>query len=227
MKAFVLTVLASCVGSALLILLAGILSRRARWILTGILGLMVGVDIDYVHRNKEDAQQELEKAIKRASDVAVLAGRGNELQRTAFSSLFLDRPHKREVRVRILLPDTSVPEGSCDWLLQREQELAAFDPSFGKNLLRTQVDTNVEFLRKLASSGMLELRRYNYPNVGRIVLTDHSCFFTPYEKDMSETLIIAILAIAVVYLLMMSKNLRKKSRDVKRRIKDRAWHRDE
>ncbi len=44
---------------------------------------------------------------------------------------------------------------------------------------------------------------------------------------MSETLIIAVLAIAVVYLLLMAKTQRKKYRDVKRRIKDRAWHRDE
>jgi DNA-binding transcriptional regulator of glucitol operon len=44
---------------------------------------------------------------------------------------------------------------------------------------------------------------------------------------MSETLIIAVLAIAVVYLLLMARTQGKKYRDVKRRIKDRARHRDE
>jgi preprotein translocase subunit YajC len=44
---------------------------------------------------------------------------------------------------------------------------------------------------------------------------------------MSETLIIAVLAIAVVYLFMMAKSQQKKYRDVKRRVKDRAWRRDE
>jgi len=44
---------------------------------------------------------------------------------------------------------------------------------------------------------------------------------------MSETIIIAVLAIAVVYLLMMAKSQQKKYRDAKRRVKDRAWHRDE
>jgi hypothetical protein len=44
---------------------------------------------------------------------------------------------------------------------------------------------------------------------------------------MSETLIIAVLAIAVVYLLMMANNQRKKYKDTKRRIKDRAWRREE
>jgi len=44
---------------------------------------------------------------------------------------------------------------------------------------------------------------------------------------MSETLIIAVLAIAVVYLLMMGKSQQKKYRESKRRLKDRAWHRDE
>jgi len=44
---------------------------------------------------------------------------------------------------------------------------------------------------------------------------------------MSETVIIAILAIIVVYLLFMAKNQRRKSRDVRRRIVDRAWRREE
>lgn len=43
---------------------------------------------------------------------------------------------------------------------------------------------------------------------------------------MSETLIIAVLAIAVVYLLLMANTQRKKYKDTKRRIKDRAWRRD-
>jgi preprotein translocase subunit YajC len=44
---------------------------------------------------------------------------------------------------------------------------------------------------------------------------------------MSETMIIAILAIVVFYLLIVAKNQRKKSREVKRRVKDRAWRREE
>jgi len=44
---------------------------------------------------------------------------------------------------------------------------------------------------------------------------------------MSETLLIAILAIVVFYLLIAAKNQRKKSREVKRRIKDRVWRREE
>jgi type II secretory pathway pseudopilin PulG len=44
---------------------------------------------------------------------------------------------------------------------------------------------------------------------------------------MSETIIIAVLSAAVVYLLMMAKTQQKKYRDVKRRVKDRAWKRDE
>ena len=45
-------------------------------------------------------------------------------------------------------------------------------------------------------------------------------------RKMSETLIIAILAIIVFYLLILVKKQRKKSRDVKQRIKNRAWRRD-
>ena len=48
-----------------------------------------------------------------------------------------------------------------------------------------------------------------------------------HEKTMSDTLLIAILAIAVFYLLIAAKKQRKKSREVKRRVKDRAWRRGE
>ena len=58
-----------------------------------------------------------------------------------------------------------------------------------------------------------------------LLSTDNALRFT--EENMSETLIIAVLAIAVVYLLLMARTQGKKYRDVKRRIKDRAWHRDE
>jgi len=44
---------------------------------------------------------------------------------------------------------------------------------------------------------------------------------------MSETLVIAILAVIVFYLLIAAKNQRKKSREVKRRVKDRVWRRGE
>jgi hypothetical protein len=46
-------------------------------------------------------------------------------------------------------------------------------------------------------------------------------------RNMSETIIIAVLLVAVVYLLMMAKTQQKKYRDVKRRVKDRVWKRDE
>jgi hypothetical protein len=67
------------------------------------------------------------------------------------------------------------------------------------------------------------------------ILSSHFCLSTALKaprhtlhgKKMSETLIIAVLAIVVFYLLMMTKNLRKKSRDVKQRIKNRAWRRNE
>jgi DNA-binding transcriptional regulator of glucitol operon len=57
--------------------------------------------------------------------------------------------------------------------------------------------------------------------------TFYALRITPDEKEMSETLIIAILAIAVVYLLMMANTQRKRYKDAKRRIKDRAWRRDD
>jgi hypothetical protein len=45
---FVKSVLASILGGALMLLIAAILSDKARWIFTAVLGRALGVDLEYV-----------------------------------------------------------------------------------------------------------------------------------------------------------------------------------
>jgi len=57
-------------------------------------------------------------------------------------------------------------------------------------------------------------------------ITFHTSRSTFYGKSMSQTLIIAVLAIVIFYLLIAAKKQRKKSREVKQRVKNRAWRRE-
>jgi hypothetical protein len=167
----------------LLLILLSMFSRRARWIFTAILGRILDIDVEYVFKNKTDALADLKAEVDRATELLFFASRGNELQREAFASIFQARPHKRKICVRILLPATVLPTNQYDWTAQREHELAQFDSSFVDNLLRKQIETNIAFLMPNVRTGLLELRRYNFPHIGRIVMTDRYVYFTPYRHD--------------------------------------------
>src|SRR5690349_8458257 len=84
-KVFIETILAELVAGVLLILLTGLLSKKARWVLTGVFGRMLDIDIDYVFRRKEEADSDIRDEISRSSFLYLLTGRGSELQRETFA----------------------------------------------------------------------------------------------------------------------------------------------
>lgn len=178
---FLLSIVASIVGGAILLGTASILSKKMRWLLICMFSRILDVDIDYVFPNKEASTENLEKEIVNAKFVYVFAGRGNELQRDTFNNLFIRRV--KDIPTRILLPDTEINEGEYDWLMQREDELSKFDSAFGNKHLHGQVKMNIEFIQGYMKNNKIELRKYNYPNIGRIIITDKCVFFTPYKKD--------------------------------------------
>lgn len=182
MNSFLINILASVIGGIVLLWAATILSRKARWVLTGVLGRLLNIDIDYVFENKGAARTDLGIELRRTRDVAILASRGNELQRGTFASLFHERPQKRQIRVRILLPQTLLEESEYDWVRQREAELAKFDKAHGKGLLRQQIEASVLFIQQYIDDSV-ELRRFNAPHIGRLVITDRFVYYTPYRSD--------------------------------------------
>jgi hypothetical protein len=158
-------------------------SSRARWVLTGILGRLLDVDIDAVFTDKRAAEADVRKELARAREIAIFTGRGNELQRDTFDPVFLHRPAAKALRVRILLPRTD-GSGEFDWTQQREEELSKFDRAFARHgLLKDQIETTARFLEGYVSTARVELRRFNCPHIGRIILTDRCAFFTPYRHD--------------------------------------------
>jgi hypothetical protein len=183
MTNFALSVLASVMGGVILLLVTATLSQKARWVLIGVLGRILDVDIDYVFRDKKNSEGDLRKEIEMARWLCFFAGRGNELQQDTFATVFSKESSDRLGSVRILLPETTTTVGEYNWLNQREQELSIFDPAYGDGLLVTQIESNVTFLKKHIKSQRIQLRRYNLPNIGRIVLTDRCLFYTPYRKD--------------------------------------------
>ncbi len=177
---FVWSVLASITAGIVLLIAGTLLSRRLRWLLTGVLGRLLRVEIDYVFASSRDAQDDLAAAISRAHDVRILVGRGHELQRPTFSSLFADRPAHGGPHARILLPASAPRASTVDWTAQRETELQAFDPAFGRGLLRQQIEGTASFLAGYPAPGV-EVRYFEAPHLGRLIITGEEAYLSLYD----------------------------------------------
>ncbi|NEQ52874.1 MAG: hypothetical protein F6K11_22500 [Leptolyngbya sp. SIO3F4] len=174
-------VLASILGSFLLLILGGFFSHYARWLLTGLFGRILDIDIEYVFRSKSEADKEIEKEISKASFIYVMLGRGYDFQRELFiKSSYQNRPRKL-TDFKVLLPDPYSDETESNWIEQREKELANAVPAFGKGLLRQQIKTTISFLESYVKQNYIELRLFNFPHLGFLLITDRVAYFSPYS----------------------------------------------
>jgi len=181
LASLLLGVAASLLAGILLIGLAGLFSKGARWVLTGILGRLLDVDVDMVFSNPREAAEDITKELTRSSSITLFTGRGSELQRETFERLFVSSPRSPSRRVRILLPSIRVDSPSVDWVSRREQENSRFDSAFGEGLLSLQIEATVKFLKRYAAERILEVKCYNLPLIGRVLITDRFAYLTPYS----------------------------------------------
>jgi len=173
----------SVIAGVLVLLVGGVVSERFRWILTAALGRLVDSDVDFVYGSPRAAEGDVHEELGKARIVHLFAGRGNELQREVFAPVLGANPSARLREVKILLPCTDHPCSGIDWVEDRESELASIDPAFGNDTLRNQIRTSSAFLEPLVRVGRLEVRRYDLPHLGRILVTDRCAYLTPYPAD--------------------------------------------
>ncbi len=173
---FTLGVVASIVASIIMLFLASFLSERFRWLITSILNALIRGDIEMIFPNTKDAQATLIADFKTTKRVWVLAGRGQEFSAGTFDPIF-QRP--KQVELLVLLPTTKVTAGMPDWTKKRVAEMNKCDPGSGDGIPH-QIEANVTSLKARAEHGKVQLRRFNIPHIGRIILTDKFAYFTPY-----------------------------------------------
>jgi hypothetical protein len=179
---FVVDVMASLLEGIILLAVPALFSPRLRAVLTGAVGRLLEIDVDHVFPSQSAAAEEIRRETQNARFIWLLTGRGNELQRDTFSDLLKERPDKAARVFRIILPDPA-PTSSIDWIAVREREIMAFDNSYTPGSLRRQIETNLETLRKPVITGCADVRVYSGPHLGRIVLTNHAAYFTPYRSN--------------------------------------------
>lgn len=174
-------VISSLIAAAIFLGIAPLFSQKFRWVLIAVLGRLLNVDLDNVFADSNSAREDIERELKRAKRVDLYTGRGNQLQRETFECLLSNRNRRnKKLCFRILLPDV---DRDLYWLNKREEELSKFDQTYGTGILKDQCEVVQNYLTGYLAEGLVELRKYSCPHVGRILITDKCAFFTPYKSD--------------------------------------------
>ncbi|MFI5758025.1 hypothetical protein [Streptomyces sp. NPDC051569] len=179
MTAFLLGVLSSLAASALMFVLGLLHGSRPLWWLVAVCSRLTGTGLGRVYRHQSSAEGDIARDLGRARWIKVLAGRGNVLTREVFSPLWSGELSPGSVQV--LLPETLTPGDS--WLDRRSHDLCLFDPGFTPDLLKTQVEANMNYLAQVTrAQPHIELRSFNLPNTCRVIATDRAAYLTFYNS---------------------------------------------
>jgi len=172
---------ASSLAAAALTLVGGLAaSAHVRSWPNRLLSRITGLGVSRVIPRQSAATDDLSTELQKARWVRVLAGRGNELTRSVFAPLWEDNGRRMEF-VHVLLPATD--QGAASWLQRREDEIRCIDPGFSPGLLAEQIAINVSYINEVATErSNIELRRYDLPNLHRLVITDRVAFLTFYRR---------------------------------------------
>lgn len=111
--------------------------------------------------------------------VYLLTGRGSDLDSQMFAGLLENRKANDRREFRILLRLIKVPPGNPDWLEINDRELRQLTPALTLNLLRKQIQTNAELFESRRMP-WVNVKHFNAPQVGRIVLLSRVAYFNPY-----------------------------------------------
>jgi hypothetical protein len=178
MITFILDAISSLTATFIAVAGGWALSKRARRRLTAVFSRLAGLPIDHVYERQELASADLASDLAKARWIRVLAGRGNELTRDTFKSVWAGTARTQQM-VQILLPDPR--PGPNSWLARRETDVRRLDPGFSPGTLARQVRANVAYIAAAASrQGNVSMRFYNLPNQYRAIITDKVAYLTLY-----------------------------------------------
>lgn len=180
MSTFIFGVVSSLAATALAVAGGWVLSKRTRQWSVVLLSRFTGLGIRHIYRQQKSANLGIPAELSRARWVKVLAGRGNELTRDSFISVWACTGNRLE-SVQILLPNPGL--GSDSWLARREADIRRIDPGIRPGLLVEQIRTNASYvLEVVRRRENVALRFYDLPNIYRVIATDNIAYLTLYSN---------------------------------------------
>jgi len=178
MAGFILGVVSSLAATALTVTAGWLGSSRMQHLPMLLLSRITGLGIQRIYSQQKTANAYLGADLASARWVRVLAGRGNELTRESFHSVWKEADTRLEW-VQVLLPDPRPGTASC--LADRENEIRRCDAGYEPGLLARQVEANVQYVMAVAGKReRVALRLFDAPNICRIIVTDRVAYLTTY-----------------------------------------------
>ena len=145
---------------------------------TVLLSRFTGLGIQRIYKRQKSANLSIPTELSRARWVKVLAGRGNELTRDGFISVWA----RAVCEICSNFVAQSLSLGPDSWLARREADIQRIDPGIHPGLLAEQVRANASYVLTVARQREnVALRFYNLPNIYRVIVTDNVAYLTIYS----------------------------------------------
>ncbi|MGD9693618.1 MAG: hypothetical protein AB7G17_07335 [Phycisphaerales bacterium] len=179
---FVIGVISSVAASAIMLACVTLFSDRAKWFLLGLTDRFTGLGLVKFFRNDEAAEGDLAESIRTARFIKIFCSRGMFLERAQYSEA-LRRAGEKYESIRILLPCLSCAKEGPDWTGINEKELGKLQPEFGSGIFRKQIEHAYDLLAHYRDKPKLQVRPYNLPHLGKVIITDRVAYVTFYTSD--------------------------------------------
>lgn len=175
-----LDILSSILASLIIIFFTAIFIKKfGRNFVIFVLNKFLKIEIKNIFKNSHAATDDIYNTLKKANYVDIITGRGLDFHRgKKFKPLFDKKKNYRSIR--ILLPRISFKPNETDWTNQRYLELV--DCGSTGNL-KDQIKHTSEILGPYVKENRIQLKCFNMPHIGRIILTERVAYFTPYKSD--------------------------------------------
>lgn len=138
--------------------------------------------MEFIFKNKKEAENDVEEELGKARYIDVLTGRGNELQRDFFANYLSSSNKTKLKRMRVILPKIDTNSDELNWIDYREAELSSYDNTYGNDVLKSQIRSTYNYLKSPIKAGKLEVKVFNFPHLSRLILTDSILYLNPYPS---------------------------------------------
>lgn len=181
MGEFWMGVVSSVAASGLLLILGWMTSARMRQKARRALLKTTGAGVLENFSSQRAASRTIAGAVAESRSIRIMAGRGNELTRDTFESLW-EVDSRRKAHVKILLPDPD-KSGAGSWIDDHQEEAIGYDGGQGEGLIADQIRANVTYVTNMAKNrAHVELALFDFPAIGRLVITEKIAFLTVYSE---------------------------------------------
>jgi|GEM_PF-1890024 len=132
-----------------------------------------------IYLDAKEANSDICKDYKVSKTLRIFTSRGEFLKGNPFK----DALGKPEYNVKILMPKTLNYSIEYNWIYRRAMEMNQLDENFNENVLKGNIETNIDYLENSLKKHDTKLRLYDNIHLGKLIMFDKTAYFTPYQSN--------------------------------------------